>query len=84
MPLWPPKAHSRDTVSSGGAVLIWPLFFESTFRVGCTMTCSSPVLPLGSREEGADAVTSEKIADVLTVSMACLCQYGVSLARLHF
>lgn len=36
------------------------------------MTCSSPVLPLGSREEGADAVTSEKIADVLTVSMACL------------
>lgn len=48
------------------------------------MACSSPVLPLGSREEGADAVTCEKIADVLTVSMACLCQYGVSLARLHF
>lgn len=42
------------------------------------MTCSSPNLPLGSRGEGADAVTCEKITEVLTVSMVVLLSGEVS------
>lgn len=41
------------------------------------MICSSPILPLGSRGEGADAVTCE-ITEVLTVSMVVLLSGEVS------